>query len=56
MVSKKTDGNRAARKKIDLEHYAAGDERSQTIKLADFIHNAPNLFVAEPTFFPTFLS
>ncbi len=42
-VSKQSDGNRAARKAIDREHTAEALSESQTIKLADLIHNSGSI-------------
>jgi len=42
-VSKKSDGNRIARKKIDLEHTAQALPCSKTIKLADLISNSKSI-------------
>mgnify|MGYP000477619049 CR=1 len=44
------DGNRAVRKAIDAEHYAGGDERSQTIKVADMCNNLSDLEHADSGF------
>lgn len=38
-VSGPQHGNREARKALDAQHYARGCARSQTIKVADLIHN-----------------
>lgn len=42
-VSKPTDGNRAVRKQIDLEHIAKAPADAKTIKLADIIDNARSI-------------
>ena len=39
-VSKLSDGNRAYRKNLDLEHLAKASDRAKTIKLADLIDNS----------------
>jgi (p)ppGpp synthase/HD superfamily hydrolase len=39
-VSVKGQGNRAFRKRQDLVHYSQGPAASQTIKVADMIHNS----------------
>lgn len=49
-VSKPEDGNRAIRKSIDLKHYAAGDARSQTIKLADIVDNMSDITTLDSRF------
>ena len=38
-ISTKADGNRAIRKAKDLQHYASGDWRSQSVKVADLLSN-----------------
>lgn len=42
-ISKKEDGNRARRIAADAAHYASGGEKSQNIKIADFLHNLPEM-------------
>jgi (p)ppGpp synthase/HD superfamily hydrolase len=42
-VSKPSDGNRAARKELDLEHLATASEEGASIKLADIIDNVPSI-------------
>lgn len=42
-VSRQSDGNRATRKSIDAEHFAKGDYRSQTVKVADIISNVSSI-------------
>lgn len=44
------DGNRAVRKEIDALHYAEGDWRSQTIKVADLIDNTRSIKKHDPDF------
>lgn len=39
-ISRKEDGNRAARKAIDREHLRAASPEAQTVKLADMISNS----------------
>jgi len=41
---------RAIRKAMDAEHYAQGDWRSQTIKIADLIHNTGSIKKHAPGF------
>jgi (p)ppGpp synthase/HD superfamily hydrolase len=48
--STKADGNRAARKKIDLEHSAKMCAESATIKLADIISNSKSIFKHDKDF------
>lgn len=49
-VSKPSDGNRATRKAIDLEHTAKADYEGKSIKLADLINNAPSIIKNDPGF------
>ena len=49
-VSKKSDGNRAARKAIDREHTAAASARAKTVKLADLVDNLGGLAEDDPEF------
>lgn len=48
--SKKSDGNRAVRKEIDLNHYSKGSDVSQNIKVLDMIHNIPSMVLYDPDF------
>jgi hypothetical protein len=49
-VSRPGDGNRAARKMLDLRHTAQACERAKTIKLADLIDNAQDITRHDPKF------
>ena len=49
-ISKPEDGNRAARKKIDREHYLTADERGMNVKLADMISNGADIAKNDPDF------
>jgi (p)ppGpp synthase/HD superfamily hydrolase len=49
-VSKPTDGNRKARKALDLAHTAAAPVDAKNIKLADCISNAPSITAHDPGF------
>lgn len=49
-VSKKSDGNRATRKRIDREHTAAQCPDTKTVKLADLIHNSNSIVKYDPQF------
>ena len=42
-ISVPSDGNRAARKAIDLAHLSRGSAEVHTIKCADIIHNTSNI-------------
>jgi len=54
-ISKPEDGNRATRKAIDLKHYASGDARMQTIKLADIVDNLSDITTLDPKFAEVYL-
>lgn len=54
-VSKPSDGNRKFRKAMDLAHSAAASADSQTIKLADILHNTLAISSADPGFAPVWL-
>jgi hypothetical protein len=49
-VSRPGDGNRAARKTLDLRHTAQASVRAKTIKLADLIDNAQDITRHDPKF------
>ncbi len=49
-VSKKTDGNRATRKKIDREHNAKASDAGKTIKCADLISNTSSIVCYDKNF------
>jgi (p)ppGpp synthase/HD superfamily hydrolase len=53
--SSKADGNRAARKQIDLEHTALASPDAQTIKLADLIDNSKSIIERDPEFAKVYL-
>jgi len=55
-VSKPSDGNRAARKKIDRDHLALASARAQTIKLADLIDNCTDITQHDPRFAKVYLA
>jgi len=50
-VSEKDDGNRKFRKKMDADHFALGPAESQTIKVADLIHNSQTIIPHDQKFF-----
>ena len=54
-VSRPSDGNRATRKAIDLEHLALGSPDAQTIKLADLIDNCEDITRHDPEFARVYL-
>lgn len=55
-VSQPEDGNRKARKAIDLAHTADALPDSQTIKLADLIHNTESITKYDPEFAKTYMA
>lgn len=54
-VSRPEDGNRATRKRMDLEHSMKADVRAQSVKLADLLENAADIVVSNQKFAPVFL-
>lgn len=54
-ISKKSDGNRAARKAIDAEHYARGCYFSQSVKVCDLIDNTSDITAYDVSFAETYL-
>ena len=54
-VSRPSDGNRAARKRIDLHHLAQANSDGQTIKLADLIDNTEDICGHDTRFGRVFL-
>lgn len=55
-VSRPEDGNRAARKAIDLAHTAKACPEVQSIKLADLISNSRSILAHDPVFAVTYLA
>jgi len=49
-ISRPEDGNRAKRKKIDLDHIARSTPDAKTIKLADLIDNTSTIVKHDPEF------
>lgn len=54
-VSRPEDGNRKARKAIDLAHLANSSPFGASIKLADIIDNASSIVGNDPNFAPVYL-
>lgn len=54
-VSRPEDGNRATRKRIDLEHTAKASPEAKTIKLADMIDNTRSIVKHDPEFARVYL-
>lgn len=55
-VSKPEDGNRAARKALDLAHTALASPEAKSIKLADLISNTRSIIERDPVFAVTYLA
>lgn len=49
-VAKRSDGNRATRKKINREHLADKSPEVKTVKLADIISNTKDIMLHDPKF------
>jgi (p)ppGpp synthase/HD superfamily hydrolase len=54
-ISKKEDGNRLARVKIDIYHYVMGSAGVHNVKIADTMHNLSDLSTLDPTFAKKYL-
>lgn len=54
-ISKPEDGNRATRKRIDLEHLAIQDAETKTVRLCDVESNVKNIAQYDENFLPTYL-
>jgi len=54
-ISKPNDGNRAARKEIDRQYLSKQSAATQTIKLADLIHNSISIVNYDPKFAKVFM-
>lgn len=55
-VSKPSDGNRKARKAIDLRHTAEASPEAKTVKLADLIDNTRSIVEHDPAFARIYLA
>jgi (p)ppGpp synthase/HD superfamily hydrolase len=55
-VSRPQDGNRAARKLVDLEHTLRASPRAKTIKCLDLVHNKMSIVVHDPDFAIVYLA
>jgi len=55
-VSQPSDGNRAARKKLDREHNGRASRDAQFIKLADMISNSRDIIKNDPGFAKVFVA
>lgn len=54
-VSKPEDGNRKARKSLDLIHTSKASSRAKTIKLADMINNSASIIRHDSKFAKTYI-
>ncbi len=54
-VSKPSDGNRAFRKSLDLQHSKKALPKSKTIKLADLVSNTASIVKYDPEFAKVYL-
>lgn len=54
--SRPEDGNRAARKAIDLQHTALAHPEAKSVKLADLISNTRSIVEHDPRFARTYLA
>lgn len=55
-ISRPEDGNRAARKAIDREHYGRASLEGKSIKLADLIDNTRSIVPHDPGFAKVYLA
>ncbi len=55
-ASRKEDGNRAVRKKMDREHIAQAPADAQTIKVADLLDNTASIVANDPAFARVYLA
>ena len=49
-ISRKEDGNRLTRVKIDIYHYVSGPAASHNVKIADVLHNLSDVDTLDPGF------
>lgn len=54
-ISQPSDGNRRARKSLDLQHTAEAPPEAKTIKLADLIDNTLTIAKYDPTFWKVYM-
>jgi len=53
-ISRPEHGNRKVRKEMDAWHYSRGPAESQTIKVADLIHNTADIHTHDPHFWEVY--
>lgn len=53
-VSIPSDGDRRTRKEKDAWHYSRGPAESQTIKIADLLHNTADIYANDPRFWEVY--
>jgi (p)ppGpp synthase/HD superfamily hydrolase len=55
-VTKKSDGNRQYRKSVERQHLAGASSKAKTVKLADILHNVPDIIMNDPGFARTYVA
>jgi (p)ppGpp synthase/HD superfamily hydrolase len=55
-ITKKSDGNRQYRKGIERQHLAGASPKAKTVKLADILHNVPDIIRNDPGFARTYVA
>jgi (p)ppGpp synthase/HD superfamily hydrolase len=55
-VTKKSDGNRQYRKGVERQHLAGASPKAKTVKLADILHNVPDIIKNDPGFARTYVA
>jgi len=55
-VTKKSDGNRQYRKGVEKQHLAGACAKAKTVKLADILHNVPDIIANDPGFARTYVA
>jgi (p)ppGpp synthase/HD superfamily hydrolase len=55
-ITKKSDGNRQYRKGIEKQHLAGASQKAKTVKLADILHNVPDIIRNDPGFARTYVA
>jgi (p)ppGpp synthase/HD superfamily hydrolase len=55
-ITKKSDGNRQYRKGVERQHLAGASPKAKTVKLADILHNVPDIIKNDPGFAHTYVA
>jgi (p)ppGpp synthase/HD superfamily hydrolase len=55
-ITKKSDGNRQYRKGMEKQHLAGASPKAKTVKLADILHNVPDIIKNDPGFARTYVA